>query len=178
MKRVKHLKQYGKLMVLSLAALGLVAVSGGQDSMAYFTTYVTAGGSEIVRLGAQTEIREDVSSMTKHVSIQNVSQTNDCFVRVKAFCGQDLTLTYTDTSGRGDWYDGKDGYWYYRPIVPAGAATAVLDIKINLPAGFNKDEFNVVVIQECTPVLYDDSGKASADWSKTFTDYKETGGKN
>lgn len=177
MKRVKHLKQYGKLMVLSLAALGLVAASGGQDSMAYFTTYVTAGGSEIVRLGAQTEIREDVSSMTKHVSIQNVSQTNDCFVRVKAFCGQDLTLTYTDTSGRGDWYDGKDGYWYYRPIVPAGAATAVLDIKINLPAGFNKDEFNVVVIQECTPVLYDDSGKASADWSKTFTDYKETGGK-
>lgn len=174
---MKRIKQYGKLMALSLAALTLVAAAGAQDSMAYFTTYVTAGGSEIVRLGAQTEIQEDVSNMTKHVSIQNVSQTNDCFVRVKAFCGSDLTLTYTDTSGKGDWYDGKDGYWYYRPIVPAGGSTAVLDVKINLPAGFNKDEFNVVVIQECTPVIYDEAGNASADWTKTFSDYQETEGK-
>lgn len=171
------IKQYGKLLVLSLAALSLVAATGAQDTMAYFTTYVTAGGSEIVRLGAQTEIHEDVSNMTKHVSIQNVSQTNDCFVRVKVFHGDGLSVTYTDTSGNGDWYDGTDGYWYYKPIVPAGGSTAVLDVKINLPAGFNKDEFNVVVIQECTPVLYDNNGNASADWSKTFSDYKETEGK-
>ena len=35
------------------------------------------------------------------------------------------------------------------------------------------DSFNVVVIQECTPVVYDESGNATADWTTVFSDYEE-----
>ena len=50
----------------------------------------------------------------------------------------------------------------------------ILDAKIGgLPEGFDKDSFNVVVIQECTPVAYDEAGNPTADWSTVYTDYKD-----
>ncbi len=52
----------------------------------------------------------------------------------------------------------------------------MLDAKIVLPEGFDKDNFNVVVIQECTPVVYDASGNATADWTTVYSDYQETDG--
>ena len=76
-------------------------------------------------------------------------------------------------------YLGEDDYWYYRPILPAStdpdnpSQTTVLDAKIILPEGFDRDNFNVVVIQECTPVVYDESGNATADWTTVYSDYEE-----
>lgn len=170
---MKDWKRYGKLAVVSAVALGMTAVLTIEGAMAYFTTYVSAGGSQIVNLGAETEIHEDVSNMTKHISIENASAINDCFVRVKVFCGGELTIDYTETEGNQNWYLGNDGYWYYRPILAAGATTTVLDAKIVLPEDFDKDNFNVVVIQECTPVVYDAAGNATADWTTTYSDYEE-----
>lgn len=167
-------KRYGRLAVLSAAALGMTAALTLEGTMAYFTTYVSAGGSQIVNLGAETEIHEDVSNMTKHISIENASALNDCFVRVKVFAGGELGIDYSETDGNQNWYyQENDGYWYYRPILAAGATTTVLDAKIVLPEGFDKDNFNVVVIQECTPVVYDESGNATADWTTVYSDYEE-----
>ena len=164
---------------MSAAALGMTVFLTLQGAVAYFTTYVSAGGSQVVHLGAQTEIHEDVSNMTKHVSITNTSQINDCFVRVKVFYGGQLNISYEDKSQSGDlWtYSQEDGYWYYEPILPAGASTEILDVKIgDLPENFDKDSFNVVVIQECTPVAYDEAGNPTADWNTVYTDYQETAG--
>ena len=30
----------------------------------------------------------------------------------------------------------------------------------------SEDDFNVIVVQECTAVLYDENGKAYADWNR------------
>lgn len=157
---------------MSAAALGMTAVLTLESASAFFTTYVSAGGGEVVNLGAQTEIHEDVSQMTKHIGIRNTSQTNECFIRVKVFYAETFDITYTDE--QGNWYQQNgDGYWYYRPVVGPGEMTTILDAKIHVPEGFDKDSFNVVVIQECTPVVYDENGNPTADWSKTFTDYRE-----
>ena len=52
-----------------------------------------------------------------------------------------------------------------------------MDVKIgDLPEDFDKDSFNVVVIQECTPVIYDEAGNPAADWSTVYTDYLDTAG--
>jgi len=48
-----------------------------------------------------------------------------------------------------------------------------LDVKIDVPDGFDRDNFNVVVIQECTPVVYDESGNATADWTTVYSGYEE-----
>lgn len=173
---MKKLLEHKKLAVLSAAALFLTAALSIGNASAYFTTYVSAGGSHPVTLGARTELREDVSEMTKHISIENTSQINDCYVRVKVFYAGPFEVSYTDRSESGNlWtYSEADGYWYYGAVLPAGGTTEVLDAKINLPEGFGQDSFNVVVIQECTPVVYDENGNPTADWNTVYTDYQET----
>ena len=107
---MKKMGKYGKLAGMTAAALGMTAALTLEGASAYFTTYVSAGGSQVVRLGSSTEIHEDVSQMTKHISIENASAENDCFVRVKVFYGGDLEVVYSDTEN--NWYEGEAGYWY------------------------------------------------------------------
>ena len=168
---MKKMGKYGKLAGMTAAALGMTAALTLEGASAYFTTYVSAGGSQVVRLGSSTEIHEDVSQMTKHISIENASAENDCFVRVKVFYGGDLEVVYSDTEN--NWYEGEAGYWYYRPILPAAQTTTGLDVKINVPEGYDRDSFNVVVIQECTPVVFDWTGNPTADWSTVYSEYEE-----
>lgn len=165
-------RNYAKVLLMSAAALGMTAALTIQSSMAFFTTYVSAGGSHPVTLGTQTEIHEDVSEMTKHIVIRNTSGTNDCYVRVKVFYAEPFDISYTDVDG-GKWSRGEDDFWYYNGILGPGEVTSVLDAKIGVPENFDKDSFNVVVIQECTPVLYDENGKPYADWNMKFSDYGE-----
>lgn len=151
-----------KLIVISAAALILAGGITMQSAMAYFTSYASASGSHIVKMGAQTTIHEEVTETTKHISVQNTSAENDCYVRVKVFCGSQFDVEVSSASGLWE-QRGNDGYWYYIPVVPAGAATEIIDAKIVVPEGF-KDSFNVAVIQECTPVVYDENGNTTADW--------------
>ena len=77
-------------------------------------------------------------------------------------------LSYSDKNGK--WTPGAEGYYYYIDIVPAKTSTPdVLEIKISAKdpqVGLNKTDFNVVVIQECTPVMIDKDGNPYADWTK------------
>lgn len=176
---MKKMESYKKVWIASAAALCMVGAMALPGALAYFTTYVSAGGSQVVHMGSQTEIHEDVTNMTKHVAITNTSQINDCYVRVKVFHGGQLKVSYTDKSDTGNlWsYAEEDGYWYYGPILPAGKSTEILDVEIGgLPEDFDRDSFNVVVIQECTPVIYDEAGNPTADWSTVYTDYQEADG--
>lgn len=159
---MKFMEKYGRLIAMSAAALGMTAALTVESSLAYFTTYVSAGGGEVVNLGSSTVIDEEVEQMTKLITITNPSDRSDCFVRVKVFSGTSVTA---EVSGDSNWRHGEDDYWYYTPVLAAGASTTVLNAKINIPEGFDKDNFNVVVIQECTPVVYDEAGNATADWN-------------
>lgn len=173
---MRNRKSFNGAMALAAAALLLAAAAGTREASAYFTTYVSAGGSQVVHMGSRTEIQEDVSDMTKHISIINTSQINDCYVRVRIFNSSDLAVTCMDQSENGDlWrYSEEDGYWYYVPILEPGGKTAILDARIVLPEGFDQSSFNVVVIQECTPVVYDAQGNPTADWTTVYREYQET----
>lgn len=168
---MKRIEKYGKVIAMSAAALGMTAALTIESSMAYFTTYVSAGGGQIVSLGAQTTIHEELDDMTKHIVIRNTSETNDCFVRVRVFSGSDLAIDYTDEED--NWRQGADDYWYYTPVLPANGITSALNAKIEVPTEYDRDNFNVVVIQECTPVIYDEEGNPSADWTTTYPGFGE-----
>lgn len=165
---MKIMNRYGKVIAMSVAALAMTAALTVESAMAYFTTYTEAGGSGIVSLGPKTEIDETVSEMTKHVTIKNTS-INECFVRVKVFSGTDVACT----PAGGNWsYKEGDGYWYYGPIMAPGETAEVLDIKIEYK-GEQPQDFNVVVVQECTPAIYDEGGNATANWDAVV--YSSTG---
>lgn len=159
-----------RTLVLALAALLLtVGVSAGQ-AMAYFTTYTSASGGAALHLGfSETVPGEEVSDWTKRVSIQNTGSIG-CYVRAKAFAGEvyEKAMTYTDAAGK--WTLGEDGYYYYSEIVAPGEASDELLIKIDHLD--RQEDFNVIVVQECTPVLYDEDGQPYYDWNMV-TDTEE-----
>lgn len=98
--------------------------------------------------------------MEKHIVLTNTGES-DCFVRVKVFAGSQITLTMSGSS----WNQGEDGYWYYSDIVPVSGNTEELLAQIAIPEEY-KESFNVVVVQECTPVLYEEDGTPYADWNR------------
>lgn len=164
--------------LLALAGV-LVLASGIGAANAYFTTYTEARGGVTLSLGSTTSIEEKVIDKTKQVQIVNEAGSQPVYVRVKAFAGSAYTLTYT-SEGAAAWLPGSDGYYYYNRILSGGEATDVLRIEIGgLPEDPGEDEtFNVAVVYESVPVIYDQNGfPREADWTASLiTSEEETAG--
>ena len=107
---MKNIKRRKLVFVMAAVALVLTATIQLKDAAAYFTTYVSAGGSQVIHMGYRTQLEEDVSNMTKHISIVNQSKTNDCYIRVKVFNSSQFEVQFTDKSEGGLWsYSSEDG---------------------------------------------------------------------
>lgn len=157
-----------KSIFLFALAVVLILATSISGTLAYFTTYAQAEGGYKIELGYNTEMHEEFSAWTKHVVITNKEGSQPVYVRVAAFSGSAYDLLYSDDSGL--WTLGDDGYHYYNEILYGGESTDELLIRIeNIPADvLDGDSFNVVVIYETVPVLYDEDGKPYADWSVTL----------
>ena len=161
-----------RTICLAAAAVALTGTLAVGSAYAYFTTYSEAKGNVVFELGeTRTEPHEEVIGGKKIVSIENTGDY-DCYIRVKAYAGNNYNLSYAD-GGSGKWYDGGDGYWYYKDILEAGSTSET--VLVNIPKELLEDitdekDLNVIVIQECTPVQYDDDGEPYADWNVTFED--------
>ncbi len=158
-----------KTICLSGAALVLTVGLTVGSAMAYFTTYATSEGQVTLSLGfAQTEIEEKVVAGKKEIKLTNTGD-QDCYVRLKALTGDVYkdSIIYSEQDGAGKWTPGGavDGYYYYSDIVAAGQATTQIDISFAFPEGEDPAGFNVIIIQESTPVLYDENGNPYADWA-------------
>lgn len=160
-----------KTVCTTAIALALVAGASAGSARAYFTTFATAKGGHRITVDTESQITEQFSDWTKRIQLGNTG-TAECYVRARAFAGSAYKLEYTGSAG---WRDGGDGYWYYDEILPVGGSTGTLNVKITLPTVTVEDpaletppphteDFNVVVIQECTAVLYTEDGTPYADW--------------
>jgi hypothetical protein len=164
-------KRNKQIISLAVCALALAAGLSVKPAMAYFTSYQTAGGVvEISITDPKADVSEEFSRWTKHITIKNIGDA-DCFIRVAAIApdGYKLTMGSSD-----DWYE-ADGYYYYREKVAPDESTSVLDIEIS---GYKKledpdsnlpSEFNVIILQESTKVLYDKNNEPYADWSQAIS---------
>lgn len=159
----------------ALALAGLVGISDVGSANAYFTTYCTAKGGYEVSWKHQEELHEEYHDWNKLVTVSSKEGSVPVFVRVKAYSGSTYTLTYAGD----DWTDGGDGYWYYETPLDGGKTTSGLNIAIgNIPTTTEETNFNVVVIYETIPAIYNADGSAqdaaAADWSVTLTSDTET----
>ncbi len=178
---MRRKKSQNRIAVL-LAVLAIVAVLGisVKTSLAYFTTYARAMGGIDLTLGNQTELEEFYDGQ-KHIQVSNEGNA-DCYVRVKVFAGSLVELAY---SGSSKWSLAGDGYYYYSDVVPAGTMTEELLVAIQASEEIKElgADFDVVVIQECAPVLFDENGDpypaSSAEvWSQSFEVNTEGGAGN
>lgn len=166
MKKNKSNKTIG-LALMALVLTLSVSVGG---VMAYFTTYTEAKGEVTMELGyTNTEIEENVVNGQKEIKLVNTGDY-DCYVRLKALTGDAYkeSLVYSEADGAGKWTPGADGYYYFSDIVAAGEATSQINVGFSFPVEEEGKEppadFNVIIIQECTPVAYDEEGNPVAEW--------------
>ncbi|WP_434309831.1 hypothetical protein [Hominifimenecus sp. rT4P-3] len=165
-----------------LAALCLLLVLSAsmESSLAYFTTNAAAQGGYSLELGKTTIHEDPVVDWTKRITVTNTSgeAALPVYIRIKAFAGSKYTLLYSDSEGK--WSPGAEGYYYYRDIVGGGESTDVLNIKIEgVPRSeeiTEAESFNVAVIYESTPVLYDAAGVPYADWNVKLNSGNVEGG--
>lgn len=165
MKRLEIVKR----AVLPVLAAVLVIGAAAGNSSSYFTTYVTAQGGYPLQLrDAYIVPHEVVDQNVKHISAENTGEV-ECWVRARAIAPTGVEVTY---AGEG-WTLGEDGWYYYGATVQPGASTATLTATIAMPKSDELNpipegtEMNVVVVTECTKVLYDDNGAPYADWTLT-----------
>ena len=131
-----------KVLIIAASVLMLGAVSI-KPAMAYFTDTHSATGT--VKFG-KYEITpyEEVDGMTKKISIKNTGDY-PVYTRVKVLAGSTHGLTF-DKENSTDWYD-KDGYYYYDKVLDVDSETSKLLVTID-PNDENKEEFNVIVVEE------------------------------
>ena len=153
--------------VLSLAVAGMLLVAGLsiESAMAYFTTYVEAGGSKTLDLEfPETQIDEKISSGEKQVVVKNTGEA-ECFVRVKIIVAAENAGKVGSVSGEN--WKPVDGYYEYQKALAPDESTSTLVIRIegitDTP-GEDAANFNVIIVQECVPVLYGEDGTKYADW--------------
>ena len=149
-----------KTLGLAGAALFLTAGLSVGSAMAYFTTYTQVSGGVSLSLGTTSTIPEEtVEDWTKHVTIENTGDI-DCFIRVRAFAGSQYqdSLVYSGEN----WSLAADGYYYYSEILSPGETSGELLIAIDNME--SNQSFNVIVVQESAPVIYDGDGNPIGDW--------------
>lgn len=153
---------------LTFVAIVLALAANLSLTWGYFTTYTQASGRIPLEMGGRTDITEEVSDWTKHVVITSEEGSQPVFVRARAFGGEQYDLVYSDPTG--SWSQGTDGFWYLNRPLLGGEETPELLVKINgIPEKPEEgQEFNVVVVYETTPVLYDAAGNPYANWKQTL----------
>lgn len=150
-----------KNIILTVLALVLVLASAAENAWAYFTTYTEAVGGYKIRLGSETELKEEVSGLTKTVSIYNSKDSRPVYVRVKAFCGDAYQVDVIEEKSSKKWVKNSDGYYYYNEVLNPDSSTENLVMGVTIPEAEDAqeiDSINIVIIYESTPVQYDENG--------------------
>ena len=155
------------IYLTAIAAFLAVGLSVG-TAMAYFTTYAVAQGGYTIHLGrTETEMEETVNLVDprKEIKLKNTGDF-DCFVRLKALTGDAYkeNMKYIEPGEEGKWTPGVDGYYYYSDVLKPEELTTQLNVSFLFPEN-EIEKFNVIIIQECTPVLYEADGTPYADWN-------------
>ena len=168
---------------VALIAVAVLAVSV-PSALAYFSDYKEAQGKVQIFLTPEPESYEYIVDGYKKLVIKNNDTAMDsCWVRARAF-GTDDHMTYEVDAAYWD-FNAEDGWYYYKtPLAPGEETKAdTFNVKVSYESPDDPeaidlfvDEFNIVMVYESTPVLYEgtpDDPKPYADWS---IEYIQRGG--
>lgn len=162
---MKHPKSIKRLGAAALA-VSLCAAVGVGTTFAYYTDATSAVGSLPYRAGTFTpssDIQESLEGTNKTISVVNTGGA-PILVRMKVLYAQSNATVTVGSVGAG-WHRGDDGWFYYdQPLWNQGDATTALVAAVEPLTGDNvMSEFNVTVIQQCAPVVWDQAQPASTE---------------
>ncbi len=160
------MKKFKSKKVLMIAAIILVFTATAGITMAFFSDYEHAVGKATFTLGGQTEIHESVKDTEKTIVIHNKGE-GDVLVRLSIFGPKPDGDKPGVTVKPGEhWsFNKNDGFWYYQAVLPAGEDTTPIIASIEgIPVSADLSEFDVIVVHESQPVVYDKAGNAVLQW--------------
>lgn len=165
--------------LLGALALFLALTAALPSAWAYFTANASAGGGRTVRVSAYTDITEEFADWEKSVVVTAQPVTPPLYLRARAYS------TYALEYRGEEWTPGNDGWYYYNyalanpgegddVALPAwarrqsGALKVIIRVDGAAP-GTVPEDFDVTVVYETTPVVYNADGShpsaAEADWN-------------
>lgn len=169
-----------RTLLLAVLAVMLVLSSSIGSAVAYFTTYASARGGYVIRLGGRTEIEEKYENAQKLVRISNVPGKEDdkgkypVFVRVRAFSDSGLAISYISDPA-GAWLADGD-YWCYQKALFAGDTSDTLKISVNAKTEEKEfktgDTADVIVVYESVPAVFKADGSPDLDTAWKTGDIK------
>ena len=154
-------KVSGKLFATLLAVLVLTA-SLAAGVGAYFSDYETALGEVTIHLSGQTEVKESVADGKKTISIVNTGDSS-VVVRAAVYGPDIMEISFQEED---DWDTTQADYYYYTKVLAPGDETSEIYAEVNIkdPTDQEKaalatlgDQFEIVVVQECAPAVYDEN---------------------
>lgn len=160
-----------RLLLALLAVIMVLSVSIG-PALAYFSTYTVAEGKKPIKVVPDTTITESVANETQKV----LHVTNDgnapCFVRVKAFAPEDISLSLkSGENWTGGTYDSASQCWVFTYNVVLMTTkpdneTTDLTIEIDLSGlAAGVDDFNIAVVYESTTAIWHNGAYVADDWN-------------
>lgn len=162
-----------RFITIGLAALIAVILCAG-PAYAYFTAVTSATGEKAITLGYSAETDEDFDGEDKAITMKNTGDT-DVMVRVILLGVQPREGVDISIAGSG-WAktEATDDYevWNYvadalHPNETTPALKVDLTQKIDPDNSLTHINFDIQVVGQCSPAVYDDSGKAHS-----YTDWK------
>lgn len=151
-----------------LFAAGLAATLALGSAVLPAAAYLTGNASAsalvpVAPLVLHTTLVEDVTGLQKVVTITADEGYAPVWVRVMVLQGETF-----DVSVGGDGWTQDGDWWYYdEPLQPGESAKPIVATVEDIPGGdkaLADESFNVVVIHECSPVLYNADGSEYANW--------------
>lgn len=166
-----------KSFVLTVLVLALVLSATVGSALAYFTANASAEGSVPVKVGGGTQMKEEVGSWQKVITISydtsDPNNTQPVYVRFRAF-----GPTYSNGEGAltvtGDgWTQVGDWYYYNQALDPEHPDASLITVAIKEMSRAQYDKFleegdglDVIVVYESAPALYKEDGSLMDPWAE------------
>ena len=154
------MKANSKKRFIALLAVMMLIITSIGVTAAYFSDIDEAEGVAMLNLKGETKIKEGDKDF-KQIVVTNTGKA-DLLVRVKLFGVDKNIMNVTIPSG---WAAGDGGWYYFKTILPGDQspqATTGAPIEVKLKEKLPEkelaalgDSFDVTVVHEATPVVYD-----------------------
>ena len=183
------MKKYQYL--LAVLALTCILMGSIKGAISYFTTYARAQGGITLNLVEETTIEERAENNKKELVVKNPDTSVPVYVRARAYTGGNYKLEYTHPGNNWTDLQPNDGsdpsaFCYFidketgeHAILNPGEDTGeplVVSISRNIDENTVLDDpFNVVVIYEAVPVIYDEKGNPVEEWNQPLIEIDNGG---
>lgn len=155
------MKSKKKYIILFVAIAVMVLAIFTKVVYAYFTTYATTSGKQVINVDLPSIWQSSQGTQTF-----TIDDSESAYIRMKIMAPESVIIEKKDTE---NWYWNGD-YLYYKNIVNIGDKISMPTLSINDSNAVNTN-YNIIASIEAIKVVYDENGNEVVDWDFNIINY-------